>query len=121
MRRRDLLAGAAGLAGGLTGCLGAPVAGLPADTPTRTPFAAEPIARSGVPQDVCQEEVQDIDIIEIVDPAFGPDWSGLDVPGQYGELEADDVIVGVERDGRHRAYPLAILWYHEIVNDDFGG
>lgn len=120
MRRPDYLAAAAAVAGGLSGCVGAPV---DASTATATPerVEAEPIARSGVPQDICQEPVRDIDIVEIVEPAFGPDWNDLDVGGQYGELTEDDVIIGVERDGRVRAYPLAVLWYHEIVNDDFGG
>lgn len=120
MRRRDYLAAGAGFLGGLTGCVGAPDNASPS-TPTRESFEAEPIAQSGVPQDICQEPVRDIDIVEIVDPAFGPNWDGIEVGGQYGELEDEDVVVGVERDGRARAYPLAILWYHEIVNDDFGG
>lgn len=120
MKRRAYLAAATALAGGVSGCLGARF-GADEPTPTRTPFPAEPVARSGVPQDICEEAVRDIDIIEIVDPAFGEDWDGLDVGGQYGELADDDVVIGVERDGRTRAYPLSILWYHEIVNDEFGG
>ncbi|MFB6360981.1 MAG: DUF3179 domain-containing (seleno)protein, partial [Halobacteriales archaeon] len=68
-----------------------------------------------------EEDVRDIDIIEIVDPAFGRDWDGLEVGGQYGDLTDDAVVVGVERAGAARAYPLDILWFHEIVNDDFGG
>ena len=120
MRRRDYRAAAAGLGAGLAGCTDASGRAEPS-TPTSTPFPAEPVARSGVPQTICEEEVKDIDINEIVEPAFGPDWEGVDVGGQYGELADDDVVVGVERDGAARAYPLAILWYHEIVNDDFGG
>lgn len=120
MKRRTYLAGTAALAGGPSGCLDARF-GVGEATPTRTPFPAEPVARSGVPQDICEEEVRDIDIIEIVEPAFGENWDGLDVEGQYGELTDDDVVIGVERAGRSRAYPLSILWYHEIVNDDFGG
>ncbi|MDZ7701358.1 MAG: DUF3179 domain-containing (seleno)protein [Halobacteriales archaeon] len=120
MNRREYLAAAAALTGGLAGCAGSP-AGAATTSPTATPRPAEPVARSGVPQNVCEEPVRDIDIIEIVDPAFGPDWGDVEVGGQYGELTDEDVIVGVERDGSARAYPLAILWYHEIVNDDFGG
>ncbi len=120
MKRRDYLAASTALVGGLSGCLGAQVT-ADRSTPTREQFTAEPVARSGVPQNVCEEDVRDIDIIEIVDPAFGRDWDGLEVGGQYGELTDDSVVVGVERDGAARAYPLDILWFHEIVNDDFGG
>jgi hypothetical protein len=120
MKRRDYLAASAALVGGLAGCLGAQVT-ADRSTPTREQFTAEPVARSGVPQNICEEDVRDIDIIEIVDPAFGRDWDGLRVGGQYGELTDDSVVVGVERDGAAQAYPLDILWFHEIVNDDFGG
>lgn len=119
MHRRTYLAAGAALLGSLTGCTGSPEGAEP--TATATPRPAEPIARSGVPQDICEAPVRDIDIIEVVEPAFGPDWDGLDVDGQYNELTEDTVVVGVEHDGAARAYPLSILWYHEIVNDTFDG
>jgi hypothetical protein len=52
----------------------------------------------------------------ITDPAFAPDWSGVDAT-----LDASDRVIGVTADGEARAYPLAVLNWHEIVNDDFGG
>lgn len=36
-------------------------------------------------------------------------------------LRDNDRVVGLERDGEARAYPLRIVVWHEIVNDDFGG
>jgi len=62
----------------------------------------------------------------ITEPVFGADWSGVSVPGYTGEaaeprLEPSDRVIGVERDGRARAYPLLILNNHEVVNDEFGG
>lgn len=120
MKRRAYLAASAALASGLAGCAG--VGADPArPSPDRPMATAEPLARSGVPQDVCEEDVRDIGIVEIVDPAFGRDWAGIDAGGQYGELADDTVVVGVERAGTARAYPLSVLWYHEIVNDRFGG
>ncbi len=58
----------------------------------------------------------------IVEPAFAADWSGLDpaVVGRDG-LGAGAAVVGVERDGEARAYPLAVLDRHEVVNDSLGG
>ncbi|WP_433623937.1 DUF3179 domain-containing protein [Halomicrococcus sp. NG-SE-24] len=65
----------------------------------------------------------------ITDPAFGADWSGVavEVRNEFGEYAATprladgDRVVGVERDGRARAYPLRVLVWHEVVNDAFGG
>lgn len=121
MRRRVFLATGTAFAGGLAGCSG--VGADPAEpTPTRTTFTAESIARSGVPQTVCEEEVvEDPGIYAVVEPAFGPDWAGISVGKPYGELTDDEVVVGVERGGVARAYPLSILWHHEVVNDTFGG
>ena len=36
-------------------------------------------------------------------------------------LQADDRVLGIERNGVARAYPVAILNWHEIVNDIIGG
>jgi len=52
----------------------------------------------------------------ITDPAFAADWSDVDAP-----LPDDRDVIGVVRDGQARAYPLAVLDWHEIVNDEFGG
>ncbi|MFB6311834.1 MAG: DUF3179 domain-containing protein [Salinirussus sp.] len=53
----------------------------------------------------------------ITEPAFGPDWSEVDGLS----LTPDDQVIGVERDGNARAYPLRILDWHEVVNDEFAG
>jgi hypothetical protein len=44
--------------------------------------------------------------------APGPDASFMD---------DGDRVLGVEINGEARAYPLFILWFHEIVNDTLGG
>jgi hypothetical protein len=59
-------------------------------------------------------------IAAIDDPAFAEDWSGLDPEGvDDPTLPADAAVIGVERAGEARAYPLRILDWHEIVNDVF--
>jgi len=40
--------------------------------------------------------------------------------GQADFLEPDDRVLGIARGGNHKAYPVRILNYHEIVNDRFG-
>lgn len=67
----------------------------------------------------------------ITDPAFAPEWGEIDLrarnplDGRTYEvtvrLSDDDPVIGVERDGRARAYPLSVLNYHEVVNDRFDG
>ena len=36
-------------------------------------------------------------------------------------MKPDDRVIGIEIDGERRAYPIRILNYHEIVNDQIGG
>jgi uncharacterized protein DUF3179 len=36
-------------------------------------------------------------------------------------LQNKDAVIGVSVNGEHRAYPLKIMNYHEIVNDEVGG
>jgi hypothetical protein len=52
----------------------------------------------------------------ITDPAFAKDWSDTEY-----SLSADSEVIGVSRGGTARAYPLAVLDYHEIVNDHLDG
>ncbi|WP_435178750.1 DUF3179 domain-containing protein [Halorussus sp. AFM4] len=57
--------------------------------------------RQVIPQDA---------IPSIDEPTFAEEYFG----------EPDDEMIVVERDGDVRAYPVRILHYHEIVNDEFG-
>lgn len=111
-RRRFLAAvsatGASALAGCAVGYQGSP------DAPPAFRRAAP---RDGIPA--------------ITDPEFAPDWSGLEItiPDSRPQgdrvyrprLDPDDEVIGVERAGRARAYPLTVLSWHEIVNETFGG
>lgn len=110
------LVGLAGCSVGYRGSDGAP-------TPRSTPEPLVPWAelKRGAAKDA---------IPAIVDPHFGEDWRGIEfqarneLGGTYTarpRLAADTPVVGVERDGEARAYPLPILNWHEVVNDDLGG
>lgn len=130
-RRSFLRLAGAGATAGLTGCtavrLGAQVGTEP--RPDASAPAADvdlPVPESaftrGAPRDA---------IAAIVEPVFGPDWSPASFE-PYGGLpparlanhrplaEADRVI-GVERGGDARAYPLRVLTWHEAVNDVLDG
>ena len=125
MHRRQYLAalGAGGL-GALAGCAGRrPPSGsgdgTTADgTPTATTVGTTPTGAFDLPipdAEIARVVPKDR-IAAITEPAFAADWSGAD-----HDLPADGEVIGVERDGSARAYPLAVLDWHEVVNDTFAG
>jgi len=133
MHRRRLLAGlAAGLGGLVAGCAGGDGEGsdpTPPSTPTETATdtretvatvagAALPVPRSEMRQPLPPDAIP-----AIVDPVFAADWSGLEAPADAERplLPEGSAVVGVERGGRARAYPLRVLNWHEVVNDTLGG
>lgn len=98
----------------------------------RTPVPAEQrdsLAEWGFPSTICQADVvEDFGIRAIVEPAFADDWTDTEVDEQYrmgfpgaGLADGSYVIGLTSADGTGaRAYPLAVVWWHEIVNDSFG-
>lgn len=132
MDRRQFLAGV-GLGGltGLAGCTGAFDSSTPTDPP---PTQADDVVAGvelPVPRDRLARGAAKDAIPAITDPVFASDWSGLEIEVTSpltGEttvkeprLAGDDRVIGVERNGEARAYPLRVLNYHEIVNDTFDG
>jgi hypothetical protein len=69
-----------------------------------------------VPAEEIDQVVGKNDIPAITEPSFDADWSGVDP-----DLADDDRVIGVVRAGEARAYPLAVLDWHEVVNDTLGG
>jgi hypothetical protein len=122
-RRRFLSALTTGVAGGVAGCLEF----SPGDDEART-TTAETVVRSSVdgvslpvPESAFQQPLPRDYIPAIVDPAFASDWRGLESTERSTRLPDDAPVIGVERDGRARAYPLRVLDRHEVVNDEFDG
>jgi hypothetical protein len=132
VRRRRYLA-ALGLAGatGLAGCAGY-VGSSDEGTPPRSP-TPEPVQVGGVTLPVDRSELFTAlppdAIPAITVPAFGEDWHDWSAvpaehrppPAERPTLPDEFAVVGVERDGEARAYPLAVLDWHEVVNEQFGG
>ncbi|MFT4949987.1 MAG: hypothetical protein ACI9CA_002130, partial [Natronomonas sp.] len=126
--RRRYLAGL-GLAAtlGMAGCttdLGSGSGGSAPDG-TRTSSGNSSAAQGlslPVPESELQRGAAQDAIPAITDPVFESDWSGYSSE-QYGSasLSDDDTVIGVARAGEARAYPLRILNWHEVVNDEFGG
>lgn len=76
------------------------------------------------------------DGVRHVIPLDAIDWGGvakdgipaIDLPAYVGPdrwsqmaYDPDGLVIGVEVNGKHRAYPLQILIWHEIVNETFDG
>lgn len=122
MHRRRLLAtlGTVGV-GAIAGCTG--FGGTTADggdTTGGTETTAAPVTDSPegqIPRSQLQRGAAKDAIPAITAPSFGTDWSAADAAPL---LDTNDVV-GVVRNGDARAYPLRILNWHEIVNDEFGG
>ncbi len=154
MNRRSLLAASLASLTTLAGCAGRTDDGTTetataeqTTTPTATaadtePGTATPASVSGpvetvagvdlpVPRELLGRGAPENAIPAITEPAFGDDWSGVEIEvreqvsneivTKEPRLRPDDRVIGVERDGEARAYPLRVLNWHEIVNDDFGG
>jgi len=113
VKRRSYLLGATGLMAGLAGGVGSGgecVSTRPDLASLSQPSLGDvdlPVDKSAM---VLGTPGGKIPAIEA--PAFADDWSGLD-----RQLPDTDLVVGVERGGEARAYPLAVLNVHEVVND----
>ncbi len=53
-----------------------------------------------------------------IPPIDSPRFVGVASPPQY--MKANEPVIALELDGQARAYPLAILMVHEVVNDTVG-
>lgn len=114
MNRRAFLAGLPAGVAATAGCL----VGYRGTEPGSTEFPG--IAEYGFPSTICEEQLRPDAIPAIDDPAFAPDWDGVDLPEEYrtgGGLTGDRVVIGIVREGIARAYPLSVLARHEVVND----
>lgn len=117
-RRRYLVVMSGGVVGSLAGCVGARDPTSNTESPTHagaTPDSASVTGADGSPAGICQRDPRPGLIPAIVEPAFAPDWDDLS-----GDSSLDDStpVVGIDRAGEARAYPISVLSY-EIVNDSF--
>jgi hypothetical protein len=114
VNRRAFLAGLPAGVAATAGCL----VGYRGTETGSTEFPG--IAEYGFPSTICEEGIRPDAIPAIDDPAFAPDWDGVDLPEEYrtgGGLTGDRVVIGIAREGIARAYPLSVLARHEVVND----
>ncbi|MEF8839316.1 MAG: DUF3179 domain-containing protein [Haloarculaceae archaeon] len=127
MQRRRVLRISGLLGAGLAGCVSPPGStagggGCPGAAPAPGSAASAPTPAAGadvdlpLPREELARGALRDEIPAITDPAFGPDWRAVE-----DSLADDDLVIGVARGGQARAYPLATLIGHEVVNDHFDG
>jgi hypothetical protein len=117
MDRRAYLGGVLAGIGGLAGCVSRGGGGNSEPTTTAPSIPRSREVELPLPEGAMTRALPKDAIPAITEPAFGPDWR--DVDGV--DLDPTDEVIGVVRDGEARAYPLRILDFHEVVNDDLGG
>lgn len=139
-RRRYLAWLAAGALGGLAGCSGDLASS--AEEPTVTPASVEPDSPSTPGGSAADIELpvpkQQLEIAgfrdsipAITEPVFADDWSEVTLRLEQQRISPDFdfeteprltpelPVIGVERGGLARAYPLGVLNWFEVVNDTF--
>lgn len=79
-----------------------------AGNPTTADLAPEPYDPGGYDPDPGRG------FVPLTDPAFLP-------AGMAGNLEPDEYVLGVEWNGEARAYPVGMMAYHHIANDQVRG
>lgn len=121
MRRRQVLigVGAAAAVGGLAGSL------RDESETTDSEGDAPTLAAAGLPETICAAEPEaNPGIYAIDESAFGTDWKGHTIGDRYANdsrMGENWTVIGIEYSGHARAYAVPVLWYHEVVNDEFGG
>lgn len=113
-RRRFVTALTGGVGIGLAGCTGSGSPAADAE-PTASTDPSEVTGADGTPSDICERDPRPARIPAILEPEFAQDWSGID--SRRG-LNDGTSVIGVQRAGEARAYPISVLRY-EIVNDTF--
>lgn len=82
---------------------------------TAAPYNGFDVSNSSIPVSQIHRGGPPRDGIPAIDtPQFIP-------AGQARHLKPRDRVLGLSRNGLSKAYPIAIMNWHEIVNDDIGG
>jgi hypothetical protein len=87
------------------------------DQPVNT---AEPIEASLINPRIVDEEIYRIPRLLPLDgilPVYGP----LFEPAELVKLVDEELVIGVEIEGEAKAYPISVLRFREMVNDELAG
>lgn len=84
--------------------------------------AADPIA---VDPSLINPRVTDFDYyspprllgLDAIAPIYNPEF----LPAAQAPLEPDELVIGIELEGQAKAYPISVLRFREMVNDELAG
>jgi len=82
---------------------------LPAPSPTAAPVTSAP----PTPTATFPAFTRQTQFVPLFDPEFVP-------AAQRSGLSDDSYVLGLDWNGEQRAYPLSMVWWHHIVNDQLG-
>lgn len=85
----------------------------PAATSTAQPLSSAQPTATAEPEYRWSQLLARDDILPIYEPEF--------VPAAEADYPDDELIMGVEINGEAKAYPVGLLNYREMVNDELGG
>jgi len=131
--RQKLLMGIGALM--LTGCTQLPIE-LPANAPTVpaptvTQVYSDPqpiptlVAEVFVPEIPLLEQralVNEVGVNQLISfdgirPVYQPQFA----PASDADMQPDDLVIGIAMDGQAKAYPVGVLRFREMVNDEIAG
>ena len=100
----------------------------PAAASTSEPEAAavEPradgLTGAPIPPPTVQSAEYDADLANTRAGAFPPlDYPAVVPAGDASWMEGDDLVLGAVQNGEARAYPIFMLTFHHVANDELGG
>jgi hypothetical protein len=54
---------------------------------------------------------------DLIAPVYEPEF----IPADEAPLQDDELVMGVASEGEAKAYPISVLRFREMVNDELGG
>lgn len=109
-----------GFRSGIHACLCAAVLGACGSERDRPVFSVEPEQSSTFTCLISNDQIFDGGVGRDGIPALDFPVSAA-APAATGFMHDTMRVIGVEVNGAARAYPLFLLWWHELVNDTLGG
>ena len=114
-RRYPVLMILIGIVGLLPGCASAGDAGQPTTSPAGVDDMTSTTRPTSTPEpDYRYNQLLGRDSIR---PVYEPEFA----PADQVQLADDELVLGIEIDGQAKAYPISVLNFREMVNDELAG
>lgn len=104
-----------GVVGLLPGCASAGDVGQP----TTSPAGTDDMTLAARPTPTRQPDYRYNQLLgrDSIRPVYEPEF----VPADQAQLADDELVLGIEIDGEAKAYPISVLNFREMVNDELAG